>query len=59
MATALLIAQFAILYGVPAAQELVALFSKPNPTPADWDVVWKKAQTPLTQGLQPGVIKAG
>jgi hypothetical protein len=58
MATAIIIAQFAIQYGIPAAQELTALFQKPNPTVADWQVVWDKAKTPLTQGLNAGAVKA-
>lgn len=58
MATAIIIAQFAIQYGIPAAQELAALFEKPNPTAADWALVFNKAATPLTQGLKPGAIKA-
>ena len=58
MATALIIANFALTYGIPAAQELVALFDKPNPTAADWALVFNKAATPLTQGLKPGAIKA-
>ncbi len=58
MAIAIIIAQFAIQYGIPAASELAALFEKPNPTAADWALVWAKAQTPLTQGLNAGAIKA-
>ena len=58
MATAIIVAQFALQYGIPCAQELVALFNKPNPTAADWAVVFNKANTPLTQGLNAGAIKS-
>ena len=39
-----IIAQFAIQFGLPAAQELVKLFQKSNPTQADWDAVFALAR---------------
>lgn len=40
MNAAMIIAQFAIQYGIPAAQALVALFNKPSPTAEDWNTVF-------------------
>ncbi|MGD0650954.1 MAG: hypothetical protein ABSA97_07420 [Verrucomicrobiia bacterium] len=57
VATIILIAQFAMQFGVPAAQQLIALFSKTTITQADWDLLWKTCQTPFDQGLDPNVLK--
>ena len=42
MNTALIvtIAQYAIKYGIPAAQELIKLFKKADPTVEDWEKVF-------------------
>ena len=60
METAIVIAQFAIKYGIPAAESLVEMFRKPEPTLADWSVVFDKAKksyeqyAPPIPGVSPG-----
>lgn len=53
MSTAVIIAQFAIQFGIPAAQKLVALLNNPNPTQADWDAVWALAAKPYDSYINP------
>lgn len=43
-ATIAIIAQFAIQYGIPAAQELIALFKKPDATIADVETMFAKVK---------------
>lgn len=44
-ATIALIAQFAIQYGIPAAQELIALLKKPDADIADVEALFLKIKT--------------
>lgn len=43
--------------GVPAVQQLIAVLHKAEPTQADWDEVFTRAQTPFATGLKDGVLK--
>jgi hypothetical protein len=52
-ATIALIIQFALKYGVPAAQALLALFVKKDPTQADWDDIFAKAKAYEAYGINP------
>ena len=45
--TTLLIVQALLKYGPSLARELVLLFQKSAPTAADWEVIFKIAETPL------------
>ena len=54
MSQAMIIAQFAIQYGIPAAQKLAALFAREAPTNDDWLQVWALCEKPYesyTTGL--------
>lgn len=53
----LLIVQYALQFGIPAALEIVKLFQKTNPTLADWEAAFAVAQTPY--GLTPHLSGAG
>lgn len=53
----LVILQYAVQYGIPAALEIVKLFQKPNPTLADWEAAFAVAQTPY--GLTPNLALLG
>lgn len=44
MSEGLIIAQFALQYGIPAARELLALLRTPNPTAEQWQKVWDTAE---------------
>lgn len=44
-ATIAIIAQFAIQYGIPAAQDLIALFKNQNATIADVEAMFAKVLT--------------
>lgn len=44
-ATIVLIAQFAVQYGIPAAQELIALLKKPDATIADVEALFAKVKS--------------
>jgi hypothetical protein len=50
-ATVLMIIQFAIQYGLPAAEQIVALLHQTtDPTPDQWAALFATAKTPLYQG---------
>ena len=52
METAVIVAKFAIMYGIPAAQELVKLFQLKDPTAEDWAKVFALAQKPYEQYIK-------
>lgn len=52
METAIVIAKFAIMYGIPAAQELVKLFQLKDPSHEDWAKVFALAQKPYDQYIK-------
>lgn len=43
--TILLIIQYAITYGIPAAQDLIAILKKPDATIADVEALFAKVKT--------------
>lgn len=48
MNSVIIIAQFAIQYGIPAAQKLIALFEVQSPTAAQWAEVFALAEKPYS-----------
>ena len=53
MSQAMIIAQFAIQYGIPAAQKLIALFAKEAPSNDDWLQVWALCEKPYEAYVAP------
>ena len=41
------IAGFITKYGIPAFKELLKVLRKPDPTDADWQAVWDRAEKPF------------